>query len=106
MHLTYNKFKQVVDNSSEKLFNKIAEAVSTSDNAALVAMYDDKLILLDEENEKFFLCDYLFENGVLTIHKFESVSLTEPETAQTTASGSTSNCPVTGMVRYSSMDSM
>lgn len=77
MQLTYNKFKQVVDNSSEKLFRKISEAISTSENAALVAMFDDKLILLDEDTEELFICDYLFENGILTFHKFEPVSLTE-----------------------------
>jgi hypothetical protein len=77
MQLSYNNFKQVVDNSSERIFNKIAEAVATSENAALVAMYDDKLIMLDEEKEDLYLCDYLFENGVLTIHKFEEIVLTE-----------------------------
>ena len=77
MQLSYNNFKQVVDNSSERIFNKIAEAVATSENAALVAMYDDKLIMLDEEKEDLYLCDYLFENGVLTIHKFEEIALTE-----------------------------
>lgn len=77
MRLTYNKFKQVVENSSEKLFKKITEAISTSENAALVAMFDDKLVLLDEEHEQLYLCDYLFENGVLTFHKFEPISLTQ-----------------------------
>lgn len=77
MQLTYNKFKNLVDNSSERLFQKISEAIATSDNAALVAMFDDKLVLLDEENEELFLCDYLFENGVLTFHKFEPVELSE-----------------------------
>ena len=77
MQLSYNNFKQVVDNSSERIFNKIAEAVATSENAALVAMYDDKLIMLDEEKENLYLCDYLFENGVLTVHKFEEIALVE-----------------------------
>lgn len=77
MQLTYNKFKQAVDQSSEKLFNRIAEAVATSDNAALVAMYDDKLIVLDEENEDLYLCDYKFENGVLTMENFDEIALKE-----------------------------
>ena len=65
MQLTFNKFKTVVDSSSEKVFDKIAEAISTSDNAALVAMFDDKLILLDEDKQDLYLCDYAFENNVL-----------------------------------------
>ena len=77
MQLTFNNFKQVVDRSSEKIFNRVAEAIATSDNAALVAMFDDKLILLDEEKDTLHLCDYLLESGVLTMHKFESVNLTE-----------------------------
>ena len=77
MQLTYNKFKQVVDRSSQKVFDTIAEALSVSDNAALVAMYDDKLIVLDEENEQFYLADYTFENGVFGMMNFEQISLTE-----------------------------
>lgn len=77
MQLTYNKFKQVVDHSSEKVFDKIAGAISTSDNAAIVAMFDDKLILLDEDKDDLFLCDYLFENSVLTMHKFKQITLSE-----------------------------
>ena len=77
MQLTFNKFKQVVDKSSEKVFGKIAEALAASDNAALVSMYDDKLIILDEEKEDFYLASYTFENNVLSMKDFELVALTE-----------------------------
>lgn len=77
MQLTYNKFKQAVDSSAEKLFGKIAEAVATSDNAALVAMYDDKLVLLDEQKEEFYLCDYKVESGILTISNPDEIALVE-----------------------------
>lgn len=77
MVLTYNNFKKVVEHSAEKMFNKLAEAVATSDNAALVSMYDDKLMILDEEHDELFLCNYLYENGVLTMRNFEKVTLTE-----------------------------
>jgi hypothetical protein len=77
MQLTFNKFKQVVDKSSEKVFGKIAEALAASDNAALVSMYDDKLIVLDEEREDFYLADYTFENSILSMKNFELVDLTE-----------------------------
>jgi len=77
MQLTYNKFKQAVGKSSEKLFDKIAEAVSTSDNAALVSMYDDKLILLDEKKKEFYICDYKLENSVLSMDNFEEIGLME-----------------------------
>ena len=77
MQLTYNKFKQVVDRSSQKVFDTIAEALAASENAALVSMYDDKLIVLDEANENLYICDYNFENGVLGILNFEEIALTE-----------------------------
>lgn len=77
MQLTYNKFKQVVDRSSEKVFNKLAEAIATSENAALVSMYDDKLIILDENKDQLYLCDYVFESSKLTMHNFEKINLTE-----------------------------
>ena len=77
MQLTYNKFKQVVDRSSEKVFDKIAEAIATSENAALVSMYDDKLIILDENHDQLYLCDYVFENSKLTMTGFEKIGLVE-----------------------------
>ena len=77
MVLTYNNFKKVVEHSAEKMFSKLSEAIATSDNAALVSMYDDKLIILDEEKNELFLCNYLYENGVLSMHNFEKISLTE-----------------------------
>ncbi len=77
MQLTFNKFKQVVNKSSEKVFGKIAEALAASDNAALVSMYDDKLIVLDEEREDFYLVNYTFENNILSMNDFELVGLTE-----------------------------
>lgn len=77
MQVSYNKFKQLVDSSNEKLFDKIAEAIATSDNAALVAMFDDKLILLDEKKNDLYLADYVFENAVLTMHNFQPIELSE-----------------------------
>ncbi len=81
MQVSYNKFKQLVDSSNEKLFDKIAEAVATSDNAALVAMFDDKLVLLDEKTKEFYKADYVYENKVLTMHNFENVELKENDGA-------------------------
>src|SRR6056297_154814 len=77
MQLTYNRLKQAVDRSNEKLFGKIAEAIASSDNAALVSMYDDKLILIDEGTEDFYLCDYKLENNVLSLENFEEIGLME-----------------------------
>jgi hypothetical protein len=77
MQLTYNKFKQIVDRSSEKVFEKITEALATSNNAALVSMYDDKLIVLDEKKNNLYLCDYVYENNILTFHNFSLINLYE-----------------------------
>ena len=77
MQLTYNKFKQVVGKSSERIFDKIASTLAMSENAALVAMFDDKLVLLDEKKEQLYLSDYLYENGILKIHNHERIKLSE-----------------------------
>lgn len=77
MQLTYNKFKQVVGKSSERIFDKIAQTLAMTENAALVAMFDDKLVLLDEKKEQLYLSDYLYENGILKIHNHEKIKLTE-----------------------------
>jgi hypothetical protein len=81
MQLTFNKFKQIVDKSSEKVFGKIAEAIAGSDNAALVSLYDDKLILLDEEHDDFYSADYSYQNGVLSMKNFEPISLSENDSS-------------------------
>jgi hypothetical protein len=81
MQLTFNKFKQIVDKSSEKVFGKIAEAIAGSDNAALVSLYDDKLILLDEERDNFYSADYSYQNGVLSMKNFEPISLIENDSS-------------------------
>jgi len=77
MQLTYNKFKQVVGKSSERIFDKIAKSMAMTENAALVAMFDDKLILLDEKKEDLYLADYLYENGILKMHNYEKIGLSE-----------------------------
>lgn len=77
MQLTYNKFKQVVSKSSERIFDKIAKTLAMTENAALVAMFDDKLVLLDEKKEQLYLSDYIFENGILKIHNHERIKLSE-----------------------------
>lgn len=77
MQLTYNKFKQVVSKSSERIFDKIAKTLAMTENAALVAMFDDKLVLLDEKKEQLYLSDYIYENGILKIYNHERIKLTE-----------------------------
>ncbi len=77
MQLTYNKFKQVVSKSSERIFDKIAKTLAMTENAALVAMFDDKLVLLDEKKEQLYLSDYVFENSILKIHNHERIKLSE-----------------------------
>ena len=77
MQLTYNKFQSAMERSSERVFEKIATAIATSDNASLVSMFDDKLVMLDEATENLYLCDYTFKDGILSMSKFEDLVLTQ-----------------------------
>jgi len=77
MQLTYNQFRKVAEKSNEKIFQKISEIFAESENAALMAMYDDKLVLLDEETGQPYVCDYDFSNGVLSFGNFEPIELIE-----------------------------
>lgn len=77
MQLTYGQFKKVASKSNNKLFDKFSEIIAESENAALMAMYDDKLILLDEDTHKPYACTYSYSNGVLEISDFEPIDLAE-----------------------------
>lgn len=78
MIFTSNNFKKICDYSSEKLFHRITEAIATSDNAALVSMYDDTLIVLDEETNNLYLCDYnMSEDYILEMSNFQPIQLVE-----------------------------
>ena len=77
MQLTYNQFRKVAEKSNEKLFKKLSEIFAESENAALMAMYDDKLVLLDEETGQPYVCDYDFSDGILSFGNFEPIELLE-----------------------------
>jgi len=77
MQLTYNQFRKVVNKSSEKLFDKFAGIFAESENAALMALYDDKMILLDEETDQPYICEYDYTDGILSFSKIEAVALVE-----------------------------
>jgi len=77
MQLTYNQFRKVADKSSEKLYDKFSEIFAESENAALMALYDDKIIVLDEETNQPYICSYDYSNGILSVSGFELIDLTE-----------------------------
>lgn len=77
MELTYNQFRKVASKSSDKLFDKFSRIFAESENTALMALFDDKLILLDEEINQPYICDYQYSDGILNFGKFESIKLVE-----------------------------
>jgi len=81
MQLTYNQFRKVVDKSSDKLFEKFTEIFAESENAALMALYDDKMILLDEDTNNLYICDYDYSDGVLSFSNFEPLELVENDSS-------------------------
>jgi len=77
MELTYNQFRKVASKSSDKLFDKFSGIFAESENAALMALFDDKFILLDEDKNQPYICDYQYSDGILSFGKFESIALIE-----------------------------
>lgn len=77
MQLTYNQFRKAVGKSSDRLFEKFAAIFAESENAALMALYDDKMILLDEDTNQPYLADYSYADGVLHFGSFEPIDLVE-----------------------------
>lgn len=77
MQLTYNQFRKVAAKSSEKLFDKFSGIFAESENAALMALFDDKIILLDEITNRPYICEYTYTGGILSFGKFEPINLVD-----------------------------
>ena len=54
----------------------ISEKIAESENAALALVFDDKLILIDENTNDFYSVDYNVKNRALNLEHWEKVDLT------------------------------
>jgi hypothetical protein len=53
----------------------IKQRIAESENAAVALVFDDKLVVLNEDNDKFFMVDYEVKDKALTLNNWEPIEL-------------------------------
>jgi hypothetical protein len=62
MEFTYSDIRMAMAGNNENVAKLIKQKIAESENAAVALVFDDKLIVLDEENDKFYSVDYAIES--------------------------------------------
>jgi len=75
MDLTYSQIAQASMFSNEKMVNLIKQKLAESANAAVALVFDDKLIVLDEEKDEFYSVNYKVEDKALKLEGWDKVNL-------------------------------
>jgi hypothetical protein len=75
MELKYSQLFQISNFTNDKMVNIIREKISESENASLALVFDDKLIVLNEEANEFYQCEYNVQNKALNLKNWEKVEL-------------------------------
>jgi len=75
--MTIREFEELNLFSNKNVEKVISTIVNESSNAALVAVYEDSVILLDHNEGRFYTADYIFESeGLkLTLENFDEIEL-------------------------------
>jgi hypothetical protein len=75
MDLTYSQIAQASMFSNDKMVTLIKQRLAESANAAVALVFDDKLIVLDEEKDEFYSVNYKVENKALKLEGWDKVNL-------------------------------
>lgn len=75
MDLTYSQIAKVAKFSNEKMVDLIKQKLAESENAAVALVFDDKLIVLDESDDKFYSVKYEIKDKALCLNDWEPVNL-------------------------------
>jgi hypothetical protein len=75
MELKYSQVAQLTNLSNEKMVNIIKEKLAESENAAASLVFDDKIFVLDEANEQFYVADYNVSDRALNLSNWEKVDI-------------------------------
>lgn len=81
MELTIRQLEETILYSNSNI-EKVARAIiNESSNAALVAMYEDSVVLIDHDAGSFYSADYVFEaeTATFTFNNFERIELEKEE---------------------------
>jgi len=81
MRMTVSEFEKVNFYSNENIQRMLTEAVNSSANAVLVNVYEDKVILLDHAQGRFYSAEYTFDPKTtnMLFENFEEFELTKSE---------------------------
>lgn len=75
MELKYSQIAQLAAFSNDKMVSLIKQKLAESENAAAALVFDDKLIVLDEEKNEFYSVKYVVENRALKLFDWEPIKL-------------------------------
>lgn len=75
MNLKYSQVAQLSNFSNDRMVGLIKNKIAESENAAVALVFDDKLVVLDEDKEKFYTVDYRVEDKALTLGNWEPIQL-------------------------------
>jgi hypothetical protein len=75
MDFKYSQIAQLTEFSNEKLVDIIKTKLAESENVAGALVFDDKLIVLDEETEKLYSVSYNIENRALNLENWEEINV-------------------------------
>ena len=79
VEMTYGKLHGVIANDNTNINNMIRGFVAESANAAVLAVYDDSLILVDSVNNDVYTCKYHYNPDTLSVimEDFEKIDIVE-----------------------------
>lgn len=75
MDLKYSQIAQLAQFSNDKMVDVIKNKLAESENAAVALVFDDSLIVLDENNEQFYAVDYTVENRALNLANWDPIKV-------------------------------
>ncbi len=81
LQMTIKQFEEINLFSNKSIEKVVSSIVNESSNAALVAMFEDSVILLDHDDGQFYAADYTFDGKKLklTLENFQSIDLEKEE---------------------------
>ncbi len=81
LQMTIKQFEELNLFSNKSIEKVVSSIVNESSNAALVAMYEDSVILLDHDDGQFYAADYTFDGKKLklTLENFQPIDLEKEE---------------------------
>lgn len=75
MNKKYSDVKLLMNHSNDKMVEIIKAKIAESENAAVALVFDDKLLVLDEERDEFYAVNYKIEDRALKLSDWDKINL-------------------------------